>query len=372
MLALLMVLAVTDVSGSSRDPLDRARSDEARLAMIVGLIEEGQFAEAENALAQSGPVASEDARWLNLLGLAVAGQGRPREAITHYESGIRLAPGLAALHRNLAITLVELGMRGRAMTEFRQATEIDASDPEAWLGLCNLQIRLRRHDGARYSLQQLDRLAPDDPRVWRARAGIADAVGDAPESRRSWDWLERHDPSRDSARRLGDLLRSPDPELAIDHYRDCFSRDSTAVDCREQASRIALDLGEDHLAVELSAPAFRALSESAYLNLLIAANNLSDIENIEIWARSREPGSAAGWGVLALARRADGRRRAAVEAVEKGLAFEDDADLYNLLGVLRIEAGDRDLARQAWLRALEIDPDHGPARANLDEHPPAP
>ena len=371
-LALLLTMVATGVSGSSGDAFDRARSDEARLAVIVALIENGEFAEAEIALGQSGPVAEDDARWLNLLGLAVAGQGRPREAVTHYEAGLRLAPHLAALHRNLGITLVELGMRGRAMSEFKQATELDAGDLEAWLGLCNLQIRLRRYDGARYSLERFDDLAPDDARGWWARAEIADSVGEADEARRAWEWLELHDPSSETARHLGDLLRPLEPGFALDHYRRCFARDSTAVDCREQASRIALDLGQDRLAVELSAPALLLLSEAAYLNLLIAANNSSDIRNIESWIEIREPESPASWGVLALARRADGRQSDAVGAVESGLALAEDADLYNLLGVLRVETGDRDSARRAWLRALEIDPGHGPAKANLEEHPPAP
>jgi tetratricopeptide (TPR) repeat protein len=367
-----MMLVATESSGSPGDAIGRARSDEARLAVIVALVEDGEFAEAESALAQSGPVASEDARWLNLLGLAVAGQGRPREAVTHYEAGLRLAPGLAALHRNLAITLAGLGMRGRAMTEFQQATELDAADTEAWLGLCNLQIRLRRHHDARYSLERLDFLAPEDPRVWRARAELADRDGDADGARGAWDWLERHEPSSASARQLGDLLRAREPELALDHYRNCFTRDTTAVDCREQASRIAIDLGLNRLAVEFSEPALLSLSEAAYLNLLIAANNLANINNIEIWVELREPGGAAGWGVVALARRNDGRQADAAEAVERGLALAENADLYNLLGVLRVESGDLDSARRAWLRALEIDPGHGPAQANLDEHPAAP
>lgn len=372
MLTLLLMLTATAVSGNSGDALERARDDEARLAIVVELIGDGKFAEAEIALGQSGAVAQEDARWLNLWGLAVAGQGRSQEAVGYFEAGLRRSPGLAALHRNLAITLLELRARGRALSEFQQATELDPADTEAWLGLCNLQLQLRRLDDARYSLERLQRMAPEDVRTWQARAALADRVDDRDESRRSWIWLEQNSPSSETARKLGDLLRSSDPALALDHYQDCFMRDSTAVDCREQASRVALDLGNDQLAVKIAAPALSALSESAYLNLLIAASNSSDIKNIEAWVESREPGSAQAWGVIGLARRADGRSDNAVEAVERGLVLAEDADLYNLLGVLRIEAGERELARRAWLKALEIDPGHGPAQSNLDEHPMAP
>jgi Flp pilus assembly protein TadD len=121
-----------------------------------------------------------------------------------------------------------------------------------------------------------------------------------------------------------------------------------------------------------SAPALAELSEAGYVNLLIAGSSASAMAELEEWVEHRPPRSAAGWGVVALARRTDGRSGEAVRAVEQGLELAESADLYNLLGVLRVERGDRAGAREAWAKALELDPDHGPARANLDEHPEGP
>jgi tetratricopeptide (TPR) repeat protein len=349
------------------EPLDRSRNEEERLAAIIVLVEEGEFAAAEEALVASGEVARRDPRWLNLHGLAVAGQGRHREAVGLYEFGLRRDPGLAALHRNLAISLVQSGARGRALTEFRQATELDASDVDAWLGLCTLQIRLRRSDGAMESWARLYALAPEDFRTWRARAELADLTGDRESSREAWEWLEARDPDAESARRLALLADDPDSVLA--RYADCIERDPGAVDCREQAAVAAMQAGDFARALGYSEPALEQLSEPGYLNLLLAALNSSNMQEVELWLSRRAPDSGAGWGVVALIRRARGQPGEALEAVQAGLALAETADLYNLLGVLRVEAGDVVGARKAWGRALDLDPAHEVARSNLEEHP---
>lgn len=365
----ILVVAMGPIGSISAEELDRARKDEGRLAAIIALVEEGKFVEAEEALAASGEVARLDARWLNLHGLAVAGQGRHGEAIGYYEAGLRKEPSLAALHRNLAISLVQTGGRGRALTEFQQATELDPRDAEAWLGLCTLQIRLRRGMDARASWRQLYRLAPSDPRTWRAAAEFADLTGDRETALEAWAWLEEHEPDAESARRLA--LLGPGEE-ALARYRDCIERDPGALDCRERATQLSMQAGETAEAVGYSEPALMDLTEPGYLNLLLAGLNSSAIRDVPGWVDRRPPATAEGWGVVALVHRDQGRAGQALEAVHTGLEVAETADLYNLLGVLRVEAGDVAGARRAWLRALELDPAHEVARSNLEEHPERP
>jgi tetratricopeptide (TPR) repeat protein len=229
---------------------------------------------------------------------------------------------------------------------------------------------LRRAADARSSWQQLHRLAPDDVRTWRARAELADLDDDLAGQLEAWRWLDSNAPDAGSARRLATL--AGEPEAALDHYRDCFARDPGAVDCREQATALALSAGRPADGVAWSEPALAVLSEAGYLNLLLAALNSSTMENVEAWVAERAPGSAEAWGVVALVRRAQERPEEALVAVEAGLGLAENADLYNLLGVLRVEGGDREGARRAWTRALEIDPRHALARENLAEHPGSP
>lgn len=365
--AFLCLAVAAPALARPEDGLEGARSDEARLALTIQLIEEGRLEEAEAEIDAAGPVAGRDARWLNLQGLVRAGQGDAAGAVRAYETGLRSDPSLAALHRNLAISLVELGVRGRALSEFAQATEIDPRDVEAWLGLCTLQTRLRRYGGARTSLERLELLAPEDLRTGWIRAEIAEAAGEEEERREAWEWLESRAPDAETARRLGALASTP--EDALQRYRDCVERDALAVDCREQATRLAYVLGDAEGAVAMSEPALAELSEAGYQNLLVAAASAGEAAKIDAWAVARPPASAGGWLVVASARRDAGRPDGALEAVRAGLGLAESADLYNLLGVLRVEAGDPAAARTAWERALELDPGHGPAAANLREHP---
>lgn len=368
---LLLAAGVPAARADREEETERARRDEARLARIVELVAAGEYAAAQAELDAAGDVAERDPRWLNLRGLSLAGQGRDARAVQAYEAGLRRDPTLSALHRNLAISLVRLSARGRALTEFRQATELDPADAEAWLGLAELQMALGRLDGARESLDRLQELRGDDPRSWRARARLAALTGDEEMALAAWTWLEGHHPDAETARRLG-ALGAAGPDSALARYRDCIERDREAVDCREQATRLALEAGDPQLAVQLSAPALEALSEAGYLNLLIAAQENKAVAEIEGWVERRRPASAPAWGVVALVRRADGRGEGALAAVRSGLELAETADLYNLLGVLRVEAGDAEAARAAWRKALEIDPGFGPARQNLAEHPGSP
>ena len=200
-------------------------------------------------------------------------------------------------------------------------------------------------------------------------AELAELQADAAAALNAWTWLEKNVPDPESARRLASLASgSGEDEIALGHYLDCFRRDPGAVDCRENATRIATGLGRATDAVRYSEPVLADLSEAGYANLLLAATQ-SGSGDVEAWATARAPATPAGWGLVALHRRDSGQAEAALEAVQSGLEVAETPDLLNLLGVLRIEAGDRSGAREAWLRALELDPAHGPARANLDEHP---
>jgi tetratricopeptide (TPR) repeat protein len=220
------------------------------------------------------------------------------------------------------------------------------------------------------SWQRLHQLAPVDVRTWRAKAELADLTGERESGREAWLWLESRYPDAESARRLA--LLADDPDSVLVRYRDCVDRDPEAVDCREQATAVAMQAGDFAGALELSAPALEQLSEAGYLNLLLAALNSSNIREVEGWVQRRQPGLAESWGVVALVRRQQDRPQEALEAVQSGLELAETADLYNLLGVLRVERGDVGGARRAWTRALDLDPAHEVARSNLEEHPEAP
>ena len=54
--------------------------------------------------------------------------GRPGEALDHLEDAVRKGPDRPEYHRNLGAALLELGRRGRALSEYRQAVEMAPRD----------------------------------------------------------------------------------------------------------------------------------------------------------------------------------------------------------------------------------------------------
>jgi Tfp pilus assembly protein PilF len=64
------------------------------------------------------------------LGTALMGQGRHREAITHYTEAIRAKPDFSGAHAMLGIVLVQEGRKAEAQAEYEETLRLDPSIPE--------------------------------------------------------------------------------------------------------------------------------------------------------------------------------------------------------------------------------------------------
>jgi tetratricopeptide (TPR) repeat protein len=369
------LVATVGVPGSSvaagdlEERSERARRFEEQLAAWQHQLGEGRAAQVLADIEATAGAGPHDPRLHNTLGLVYAALGEVSKSIEQFEAGVRLDPTLAALHLNLAIALSKTAMTGRALSEFEHALELDPTSVEARLGLGHGLLRLRRYTNAIAALAPAAEQAPDDPRVLRALAEAHEG-GSAPEiAARAWHAVDALVPSADSARRLGELQRASFPDSARAHFDACVTRDSTAVDCAEAAAALLLDAGDAAGAIQRLGPRVAHLSEIGLLNILIAYQTLDDHASVEALLLRREPGLAPAWGVVALSRRAAGAATAATNAVEKGLALDpESADLENLRGVLLEENGEHTAALAAWRRALELDPTHSEATANLGAH----
>ena len=67
------------------------------------------------------------------LGLALLRAGNPTEALPHLEAVMRYHPNDPVAHRNFAVALLDLGRRGRALSEFQMVVELAPDDFEARL-----------------------------------------------------------------------------------------------------------------------------------------------------------------------------------------------------------------------------------------------
>lgn len=365
--ASLAVLAMLGAGREDRRLLERARAFEDSLAAWNERVAIGDAAAvlAEIDAFEWTEEEERDPRIPNLRGVCLIELGRPNAAVKALEQAIRSDPSHAPAHRNLAIALRVLGRTGRATSEFGQALQIDPVDLEARLGLAEMQLELRRVAEAAETLGGLKPYQEGDLRALRLRAEIADLLGDLGASLAAWRRLEREAPDSDSARRLAELELPSEREQWLGR---CLERDPQAGDCRAALAQLLLESGRSAEAVrELeSLAASGPLGAGALHNLLLGYQALGDWAAIEQRIQVQEPEFAASWGIVALARREQGRGAAALQAVRlaRGRAGED-LDLANLEAVLLAEAGERASAEAIWRWILERDPGHRDALRNL-------
>ena len=364
----LVLLATHGMSLGARDDYEEAREKEALLARLTAAYEAGRVEAVARAFEDSLVLLSLTPRLWNLKGLALAGTGRHQEAVAAYEEGIRAGGKLYELHINLGLSLQQLGVTGRAMSEFQRAVEMAPGEVDPRLALGRGYLDIGRTVQARPPLEQAALIDPDDSRVLRELARLSDLEDDLSASIDLWDRLEGMVPGPDTARRLGELHRDSEPELAAAWYELCAARDSLAIDCLAAAGSLWLTLGR----TEASLPPLRAAVDaesgdgSSLHNLLMAYQTLGAVDSLEAVVERHPPSWGSSWGVVALSRREAGELGAALKAAYRAVELDpENLELVNILAVLLFEQGERQAARERWEWILERDPEHPQALQNL-------
>ncbi len=361
----LVGLLLFGVAARPEDQYASARDLERLLGSLTRTFEAGRPDSVVQVLDELEGRRQLTGRLYNLRGLSLDQLGRGSEAIESFEKGLALAYERPELHANLAVTLLKQGATGRAMAEFEEAIRLDPRSVEAQLGYGRLLRSFRRWDPAQKALDRAHELAPDDGRIQWERAELSEAVGDTAAAIEVWSWFEEHDPTAESARRMGRLR----PGVGeAEWYLLCVERDPNALDCRERAAEILLGQGKAERARDLLQPHVPDLTEAGLQNLYLALQRLAEATALEDLAVKRPPRAAGGWGIIALSRRQAGQLDQALTAIESASELApEDLDLANLRGVILYELGRRDEARRGWEAILDRNPHHSDARRNLDE-----
>jgi tetratricopeptide (TPR) repeat protein len=104
-----------------------------------GKIDEA-IAEEQQALACD----SIDRYWISEAHLALAdcltAEEKPGEALPHYEEAIRISPGYALCHSQLAVALASAGQLDRAIVEFRETVRLASDSLAARMNLANVLL----------------------------------------------------------------------------------------------------------------------------------------------------------------------------------------------------------------------------------------
>jgi len=96
------------------------------------------------------------------LGIVLSAQGKPTEAIEHFQKGLQLRPDEPSAHTNLGVALIQQGKLADAIEHFRQAVHIYPDDALAHTNWGSALIDLGKPSEAIEHFQQALRIHPDD------------------------------------------------------------------------------------------------------------------------------------------------------------------------------------------------------------------
>ena len=122
-------------------------------------------------------------RWVYLLAVLEQQEGRSDEAISRYRVARTLRPDYVAAPVNLGNIYLELNRLTDAERSFREALEIDKSDPAAYYGLGQVALSQRKYAEAVVHFEAALRLLPDANRIHYSLAMAYRGLGDISKTR---------------------------------------------------------------------------------------------------------------------------------------------------------------------------------------------
>ena len=261
------------------------------------------------------------------LGLAYQALGRFEEALPHLERAVLWAQQDPVNHRNLAHLLLQLGKRGRAFSEYRDACSLALDDWSVRVEFGHVLLDYEQIDRAASILEEAETRCSDCPDVARALVRLS---------------LVR----RDYNRAL--------PYITILHGSNPTS------ETREQMALILLKTGQPEAARAMLLNLWPdALSANERRIVLEADQQLGDDSRALALAVSGgvEDDGADFWGLASLICFEAGEDESALFLVERAIALApQSAALRNNRVAMLLKLGRREDADVEWGIVLQLDP----------------
>ncbi|MFT4114335.1 tetratricopeptide repeat protein [Silvibacterium sp.] len=284
-----------------------------------------------------------DAIALYNLASALQGQARYPEAIAAWRRVLEAHPDDTRAENGLGSALAASGDWQQARQLFTQLTASHPADCDARYNLANLEAHHGQSGEAEKAFRDTLASCPDDAAAHSGLCAVLMNNGQPQPARAECEQalaLDAHDFL--ALYTLGSLdLGEGDTTHALPRLREAVSMTPADIDA------------EEHLAA--------AYAQSGQMTEAIRQLRSA-------LALAEDPAAQAQLhSTLAQALDASGDLMSAIAEQKSALHLTaEDADGWNNLGVLEARAGDKAQARQDFLTALKLEPNHAQARANLD------
>ncbi|WP_374580734.1 XrtA/PEP-CTERM system TPR-repeat protein PrsT [Pseudoduganella sp.] len=349
--------------------LVEAHLGQARLALLRSDADAAS-ASVERALA----AAPQHVEALRFKGDLLRTGGKPEAALLAYRMILAHAPGNVQAHADIAATQLQLGKPELARQQLALARKLQPGSPVVLYAQALLDFADGKHKAALEQVQLVLRAAPSHMPSYLLAATIELAIGAVSPARAHVQRYRQAMPNEPYAIRLQAQcdLREGKAQDALALLEPVLAVGSQDVDLMALAGEAAMRLGKHEQAARWFGQASSLAPESSMLN---AASGLSllhqgldgrAIDALELAAR--KDGAASRAGALLVMTHLRGRHfDKAMAQIRSMEAQGDNPAVQNLKGGVFLVSGDLAGARQAFGKALEIDPGHMPALDNLVE-----
>jgi tetratricopeptide (TPR) repeat protein len=344
-----------------------------KLEDAVALLQARRFAEAEAALKAQLVEAPADAQRMELLGVAIASQGRAQDALAWFDRSIAARPGSASALHNRARARMALGRAKEARADLEDAVALKPQLVPAWTELGGVMLELGDARGAEQAYRRAVELRPDHGEAHYNFGVFLQRVGRAAEAVDAYRRALAMKPAFPAAlNNLGNVLRALGRhDEAGPHYARALELEP---DFAEAHSNWGASLREAGRVDEAIPHLERALALKP--TLLGALNNLGiayfarfrAAEAIACYRRALaiDPGAHEVLTNLGNALASQGEQAEAERCYRRVIELQPRrADAYNNLALLLQERDDTAGALAGYERALALDPAHADAMSNM-------
>jgi tetratricopeptide (TPR) repeat protein len=178
-----VVAAEGDVAGAlSR--LDRLANDASHGALARGYraaiqVAQRRYTDALPALEASFRAGVDEPALRHALGVALAAQGRSKEALPHLQNATQRMPSLGVSHFYLGICHAELGAMGSAQQALARAVELQPDLEDAWEALARVEVSRGNTGVAQKLMDEAVRINKDSLLLRRYQAQLLSDLGQA-------------------------------------------------------------------------------------------------------------------------------------------------------------------------------------------------
>jgi len=148
----------------------------ALAADAIGHFQAGRMAEAEHTYRAALARVPGDPAVTHNLGVAIAAQGRHRDAVDCFDMALKADPSFVSAHYNRAIALLQLGDRSEAIAAFSRAASLEPGHYEAHRALGFLWLGAGERGRALDHLARTYELRRGEDRTWIASKSLTTAT----------------------------------------------------------------------------------------------------------------------------------------------------------------------------------------------------